>query len=315
MSGTDPRLRLSVYTIGVPTADAALTAIRDLTRQTARASIELIIVTLDRGSVEDHELDAFGAHQWVFVPEVRTSGEGMATAVRAARAPYVTYLEEHGTHDPAWAERLLAAFDAGYEVVTFAMANGNPESLTSWAHLYGQFGFVVEPVESRETDMVSGHHTAYRRDLLLEYGERLHEMLEDESALAMDLHARGVRMVIAGDALSYHLNLTKIVPLMKLDYRGMRSFAATRSHGWSWGRRLLYACGTPLVPLLRMRRSLAAVWRTGRQRQLMPGIVLPMALAMAAGGWGELAGYLLGRGRSAEDRVPVELTRRTMLGE
>jgi hypothetical protein len=40
-----------------------------------------------------------------------------------------------------------------------------------------------------------------------------------------------------------------------------------------------------------------------------------MALAMAAGGWGELAGYLLGRGRSAEDRVPVELTRRTMLGE
>lgn len=304
-------LKLSVLTIAYDSAGDCRMVIQELQRQTSRAEMEIIIVAPNREGIEESQFDGFGAWQWVILPKVRTCGAAMEAAVRVATAPFVTYAEEHSYLHHAWAERLIAAHEEGYDVVGFAIENANPKMLTSWAHLYGQFGPVVAPVESGESDFLAGHHTSYRTELLLDYGGLLGDMLEDEGALYLDLRAKGIRMFIAGDAVSRHVNISSLKAYMYMDYLGQRSFASSRAKvgNWPWWRRGAYAGAAPLIPLVRLRRILAHIRRTDRQDQLLPKILVPIVLALLAGAWGEMLGYLIGGGDCAERRTPVELQR------
>jgi hypothetical protein len=303
--------RLSVYTIAYETAAECQMVIQELGRQTARADLELIVVAPDRAGIEAEDLAGFGAVRWVNPPTVRACGEAMEAAVRVARAPFVTYAEEHSYFHEAWAERLIAAHARGHDAVGFAMENANPQTVTSWAQLYGQFGPLVAPVESGASTFLAGHHVSYRTSLLLGYGDLLAAMLEDEAALFLDLRARGIPMYVAGDAVSRHVNISSLPAYIRMDYLGQRSFAAARARVGRWPRwrRLAYAAATPLIPLVRLGRILADIRRTGRQRQFLPRILVPIIPALLAGAWGELLGYTLGSGTSATQRAPVELQR------
>ena len=308
---------LSVVTIGYESAADCRMVIGELARQTRAGELEVILVAPDREGISDAHIGSFGAWQWVTVPEIRICGAAMAAGVRTARGPYVTYAEEHTYLNDDWAEQVLAAHEKGYEVVGFVMENANPETLTSWAHLYGQFGPVVAPVESGEGDFLAGHHVSYSRSLLLEYGDSLDEMLEDESALFLDLRSKGVRMYVAGEAISRHVNISSLSAYMLMDYLGQRSFAGARvqAGNWSFFKRLAYASAFPLIPLVRLRRIIGDIRRSGRQEVLLPKILWPIGLALFAGAWGEMLGYLVGPGDAAERKAPAELQRENYLAK
>jgi hypothetical protein len=307
--------KLSVFTIASHSASECLMAIRALSRQTVRTDLEVILVSPNMDGVAPQEFDQFGSWHWLKMPVVRQAGLAMAEAARVARAPYVTYAEEHAQFRDNWAERLIAAHGRGYDAVGFAMDNANPATLVSWAHLYGQFGPVVHPVTPGESNVLAGHHASYSKELLIGYGPLAAAMLEDEAALHLDLRRRGIRMFIAGDAVSKHVNLSSLTAYMRLDYLGQRSFAATRASAgkWSWSKRAAFVAATPLIPFVRLRRILHHIWRSGRQRELMPQILFPISLALMAGAWGEMLGYLIGGGDSAEHKIPLELQREEYL--
>ena len=304
-------MKLSVFTIASESPSQCQLVLAEMRRQTLRAEMEIIVVSPTHDRLKDEDFKNFGAWQWVKLPSARTCGAAMEAAVRAAKAPFVAYAEEHSYFDEAWAERLVAAHEAGYDAVGFAMENANPETLTSWAHLYGQFGNVVAPVESGETDFLAGHHVSYRKSVLLDYGNLLADMLEDESALFLDLREKGRSMFIAGDAISRHVNISKLGSYMRLDYLGQRSFAAARANvqNWPWWKRALYAGAAPIIPWVRLRRILRHIRRTGRQQEMLPQILAPIGLALIAGAWGEMLGYLLGSSDSAQRKAPLELQR------
>jgi hypothetical protein len=88
-------LKLSAFTIGYESASECRMVIEELRRQRSREAIELIVVAPNRDGIEDELFEGFGAWQWLILPDIRTCGKAMATAVRAARTPYVTYAEEH----------------------------------------------------------------------------------------------------------------------------------------------------------------------------------------------------------------------------
>lgn len=319
MAKTAPKKppKLSVFTIADQSASQCRSVLRELQRQTICSHIEVILVTPDREGLEDKEFNAFATWQWINLPEIRNSGAAKLAAVHAARAPLVTYAEEHSFFDEAWAERLVATHERGYPVVGFAMENANPKNLVSWAHLYGQFGPAVAPVESGESDFLVGNHVSYRKNLLLEYGDMLEELLQDEGALFLDLRAKGIPMYIAGDAISRHINLSSLKSYITLDYLGQRSFAAIRAKAgnWPWWKRWLYAGAGPLIPAIRLRRILFHIRRTGRQTEFLPQILVPISLALLAGAWGEMVGYIFGAGDSAEEKAPIELQREKFISK
>lgn len=305
-------MKLSVFTIGLESAADCREAIESLAKQDLAHELELLIVSKSAEGVDEGVLQRFWAVRHVPLPESRECGAAMAAAVRAAQCPYVTYAEEHATFEPGWADALIRAHEAGHDVVGFAMLNNNPEKMVSWAHLYGQFGPVVAPAESGPVQLLGGHHASYRTAMLLSYGPLLQAMMEDESALFLDWKSKGGVLWLAGDAESGHINVADFWAYCKLDFNGQRGLGSARARAGNFSllKRIVFACACPLVPLVRMKRIVSHIFRTGRQGQLLPWVLLPMIPALSAGALGEAIGYLWGLGDSAKQRSPLELQRR-----
>lgn len=306
---------LTVVTIGASSAADCRHVLDSLRRQTWREKIELVVVAPSSAGLIPEDEAAFASCRWIGPPPCGTFGQSMRAAMEVSQAPYVTYAEEHAHFDEAWAEHVMLAHQRGYPVVGFPMLNANPQTLTSWAHLYGQFGPVVAPVESGLRPFLAGHHVSYQRQLLDSYAQQLASMWEDEGALFLDLRSRGIPLYLEGQALSYHVNISDLPSYLILDFIGQRSFAHARARVGNWGlaRRLFCALAMPLVPALRMARILRDLVRTGRHRQLLPQILVPITLALIFGACGEAMGYLLGPGNAARQKRVFEFQRDKVL--
>ncbi|MDA0660065.1 MAG: hypothetical protein O3C60_14660 [Planctomycetota bacterium] len=214
-------------------------SVRNLAQQTAASSIEVVFVCPDpqRFQSDEEDLSPFSGWQVIGVGNLLGAGEAMAAGIRAARGSLVGYGEEHSYPTPDWAERIIADFEAGpWSAVGFAMDNHNPQTMTSWAHLYGQFGSVVAPVSSGEVEVAGGHHVVYRHEVLLKFGDDLGRMMEDECALFFHLRERGYKIYLDGEAVAAHTNVEQWHAMASIEYYGHRGFAATRAMHWSWPR-------------------------------------------------------------------------------
>jgi hypothetical protein len=273
-------------------------AMRCLTAQTARSRIELVMVVSARSpcDADPADLSRFAAAQTVLVPSIEDPGHAFATGVRAARAPVVAYVEEHSFPEPQWGEALLRAHQAPVAAVGCAMGNANPRTLCSWANLFEEFGPVVAPAASGPASYLGGHHTSYKREVLLSYGEALGHLLDNETALHIDLRSRGYVLYLEGSAISNHTNISRIIPYFRQDYLGQRSFAASRAKAgrWSLVRRLAYVLAAPIIPLVRLKRIVGEIARARRTAQLLPRALLVLIPAVGCGTVGEVVGYLAG---------------------
>lgn len=316
-----PAAALSVITVTPGGYETCRKCIGYLCKQTTKEKIELIIAAPSRDGLglPQQDLACFHSHRVLEVGPVESTGMAWALAVRAAEAPVVAYIEEHTYPRPDWAQVLIDTHrDTSLAAVGFAMGNANPQTLTSWAHMYGQFGVAVEPAPSGPARALGGHHVSYRRDVLLGYGDQLPRMLSNECALFIDLIEKGHKLHMAGDAVTDHVHISRFGTYCLLDFLGQRGFAATRANigRWSFLRRVFYITASPLIPLVRMRRILRDIYRTRRNRNLLPQVLFVIAPALACGAVGEAVGYLLGAGRGVDRRrLPIELNRQAYLSE
>jgi GT2 family glycosyltransferase len=115
-----------------------------------------------------------------------------------------------------------------------------------------------------------------------------------------DLRARGYLLYLDPKAKVYHYNFESPAASMKEHFACGRSFAAARSRHWSALRRTLYAGGTPLIPLVRFSRVWKDIQRSGKSRDLLPGIIPPLLLGLATSALGELVGYVIGPGNARD---------------
>ena len=222
---------LSLIVLTHDTYDVCRRVIGFAARQTARDRIELVLAgpSAARIAADPADMAAFGHHQIVEVGEVVSTGEAIAEAVRAARAPVTCYLEEHDYIADDYAERIIGAmrrFDG--PAVGFAMRPHNP-GLVSWAHAFLQFGEVVDPVTADEVGELGGHHVAYRRDFLLGYGTFLPEVMTHEGILFEDLRKAGTPLHVAGDIVVEHVQISRLGALMRLEHMSQRIYADGRA--------------------------------------------------------------------------------------
>jgi hypothetical protein len=61
-------LKLSVFTIANDTASRCRTVLGELRRQTARAQMEIIVVSPNHDGIEESVFSGFGAWQWFILP-------------------------------------------------------------------------------------------------------------------------------------------------------------------------------------------------------------------------------------------------------
>ncbi|MBW4708905.1 hypothetical protein KX928_14040 [Roseobacter sp. YSTF-M11] len=285
-----------------------------LLAQSALKDIEVIIAgpSLDTINADHGELAQFGAYQVIEVGDLRSTGHGLSEAVKAATTPLVAYIEEHGFSQSNLAEVLIKEFYTHKRrVIGWGMKPANP-GLVAWAHIYLQFGQVVAPMQAGPTKRIGGHHAAYERELLLSYGDDLEAALADESALHGHLVSRGIEIFMTGETVSGHGQVSDLRSLVVLEFLGQRSYATTRVRlmEWSMANRIVYTLGAPIIPFLRCIRSVHHIRRSGRGRQLLPQVIVPMLIAACAGACGEAVGYILGAGKDTlTRRLDIELDR------
>ncbi len=294
-----PRLSVILATAG--RFASIRTTLRHLRRQTIAAHLEVIILAPDIIGFElpPEEQGAFQSVQLISLGQVTPVSEANALGVRHATAPIVVFSEDHAFPDRSWAEALVTRHEENWAAVGPVVRNGNPGTAVSWADYLLGYGPWHDARPSGEVKMLPGHNSSYKRAALLRLGGDLTELLTVESVLQERLLAKGERLYLDNSARISHLNFARLSVFLAVQYQNGRQFAACRVRSWSLGRRILYAIGSPLIPLVRFQRTLSLAVpfppRPGRTR-----ILNALIVGLVADGAGQFLGYVCGGGSSHE---------------
>jgi hypothetical protein len=301
-----PALSLIVATDSYPAIEDLLAALR---AQTALDRLEIVIAAPAAVHAEGAALDGFAHVQWVLADASKSLAGARAAGVRAARAAVVAFTETHSFPEPGWARALIEAHDGPWAAVGPAMLNATPADARTWGQLYVDYGPWVAPVEGGPVDDIPGHGSAYKREVLLAYGEDLGPMLEAEWNLHRDMRARGLRLYLEPGATTRHLNMTQKLPSFLQWMYYSRGFASTRCRDWTRARRAAYAAGAPLIVLRRLAQVVRDMRRTGRLH-VLPRALPSVLVSLSGSALGELVGYASGRaGDAAKANVKYEVHR------
>jgi len=266
-----------------------------LTKQTARESLELVIVATSRDALQPDErvLTAFPRHRIVELGEFSSLGAANAAGVRAASAPLVVLAEDHCFPDPDWAQQLIKAHEGPWVAVGPAVRNANPATAASWADLFIGYGPWLEPIQAKDVPFLPGHNSSYKRSVLLTFDERLAELLNVETVLHWELRRQGHRLRLEPSARVAHTNFSLWSSWLPVLWLHGRAFAAQRRKGMSAAARALFALGSPLIPFVRLARIVPTARSTPLRLQLLRSLPA-MLLGLSVDALGQMAGYAFG---------------------
>lgn len=291
--------RLSVVLVAFCDSPHLRMALDHQRMQTIARQMELILVTSSKARLEmvRGELEGFCGCTFLEMGHIEDEGSAKAAGVKAARAPLVAFTEDHSFAGPGCAEALVRAHSRGdFAAVGPVMDNANPRSAVSWGCF---LVFYSQWMAARKNcEHLPSNHSCYQREILLEYGDQLPHMLQAESVLHWDLVSRGYRLCQEPAARVYHLNFSRIRPLLVEYFLASRVFAADRARSWGTAKRALYALGSPLLPIVRLKRIIDDTKRIRLDAGLLVHAFVPLMLNLCAGSAGEMLGYSCGQGKA-----------------
>lgn len=296
-SRNDPTV--SVIVVAERYSECLRLTLESVGAQTIAPELECILVTRSRDGLALAGDAVQGLHSFRIVEDsaMDDAGKAKAAGVRVAKAPLVAFIEDHSYPDPGWAEALAKAHASAPAAAVGSMVlNANPTSHASWGCFLVYYGMYMQARPPEHVRHLPGNHSSYRTDVLLEYGSRLPEMLQAEITLHAELRARGMTLRQEPAAKVFHLNYARVGPATREYYLASRVFAAQRRRQWAAARRLVYACGSPLLPLIRLKRILAQARGAGLSAGVTAGALGPALLILCAGAAGEFLGYAMGIG-------------------
>jgi Glycosyl transferase family 2 len=290
----DP-LRLSIV-LATDTYETLRPVIQCLRRQIDQDHLEIVIIApgenLER--IDSSQLAGFGAVRVVAISTPLSLPRARAAGVRAASAPMVFIGETHCFPEPDMCNRLLAGFtDERCAAVVPAIVNANPTTALSWASYLTDYGVWGPGRASGRLEQTLKYNGAYRRDVLLELGDRLDELLDaNNEELWPILQRRGYYSCFDCNARTNHVNATKLRAMMRIRFFAGALIGAQRARRWTWVRRVTYVIGSPLIPVVLVWRARSNI-RFGAPGQRLPlGTTLGISVGALMKTIGEVLGYL-----------------------
>ena len=307
--GANTSPELSVVLVARDRFDVVRRTVAALRTQTILHQIELLIVTVGETTIADRrpdELQGFARVQLIFVGPFKDVDKASAEGFLRASAPVVAHMEDHVFPDPDWAEAVLDAHRGPWAAVGGKMINANPATMLSWANILISHMAEVTPRKGEATRL-STHNATYKTKVLEAYGERLAGYLGRDGGLMRDLIAKGHKIYVDPCFRFQHQQMSVWRAMIAYRVNAGRNWAAARvnQNDWSWTRRLLYAVGGPLIPLVRLVRLVPRCRELGVYPRVIPTLFAVLALDAV----GEMIGYVAGTGRSLEIMAEYEVDR------
>ncbi len=183
-------------------------------------------------------------------------GSLRAQAVHNARGQVVAFLEEHALAQPGWLKALVRDFHKGY-----AGVGGSPEALNPGVGLSDvfsliNFGFLL--TSSTPVNQLPVHNGAYRRDILLSFGNQLPMLLASDLLLSPKIIEKGFTLLADPEVKILHLNMEYGSHGLLAYYNWNIIFGRNRAqlNHWSLSRRIFQFLIIPLVPCIRYFKHL-----------------------------------------------------------
>ena len=181
----------------------------------------------------------------------------------------------------------------GGEIYNGCSARGFADPIYLMGH-----GPWIPPAPRGEAELTALHDTCYKREILLQYGDELGDLMLAETVLMRRLRLDGHRLYVDPEVKSMHGYTVTPLTLVAF-YAWSRCFAASRARAFKWSpaRRLMFGLLSPLIPPVRAARLLFYLVR--RRPASLPTffVGLPVILlAQAGAAVGEGLGMLFGLG-------------------
>jgi hypothetical protein len=299
MTESEPLLTVILATDTLARVERVL---QSLALQTISEKIEVVLVMTTHPDPRELERLTKGIHssQIVHVDSIVPLASARAKGVRIARSPFLFIAETHAYPDPELAERLIAALSSEWSVAVPGFRNSNPSSSLSWAGFLSDYGAWSDTLPGGEIDRSPSHDAAFRRSVLLEFGDRLDKALTFGDELYVTLRQRGQRCYFESGAGIQHVNIEKFRSFASERYLSGVLIGGYRRERWNWPKRILYAGGSPLIPVVILSRIYKGVREVGRRENLPRGTMPAIFLGAVFKAAGEARGYLFGAPHSAE---------------
>ena len=157
----------------------------------------------------------------------------------------------------------------------------------------------LAPTTLGECEMLPGHNSSFRREVLLSYGDDLERLLRADVSLFQQLVADGHHLYLESDAKFEHFNETSLSSIVKGYFFWHRGYGVERArvNSWSLARRALYVAATPLIPFYFVAKLLM---RLSKVRPDLVGEALigtpKILVAQLASASGQALGLVFGPG-------------------
>ena len=273
-------------------------ALRSILAQDCIDQLEVLLIDLDHHRSPPLPGSDHPSVRTIAMPETTVYSAARLRGIREAATGIVAFLEEHCRVYDGWAAALLRAHEGPYAAVGGEIHNGNPHVRLSRTIALMNYNPWMPPARRGEYDLLPGHNTSFKRDVLLSYGEELETLLAAEVALFHRMHRDGHRMLLEPDAKFEHINETRLASIARGYFLWHRCYGPIRARtfGWSRARRLLYIVATPLIPFYYLAR-LSLVLSTRPRLLLQAWLAAPQILAaQLASAVGQAVGLLFGSG-------------------
>jgi hypothetical protein len=288
-----------------------------LRAQTISHRLEVLVVAPSASEIDSDLLGAasFAALRTIEVGPIVKRGAAAAAGIQAASSTVVALIEDHSFPEPEWAAALLGAHTGPWIGVGPAVENANPGTMVSRVVFWLSYIALSGPQEAGPRERLAWHNSSYKRDALTAYGDRLGTLLEWEGSLQMDLRSRGHEMYLEPAARTHHVNVSRLASALGLHFVRGRIFGGLRAERECWPawRRVVYASGAPLFPIMQMRGVAPELRRTRvpfRAVVTHAPVLVALLTSMAAG---EAVGYLAGVGAATDRLESYELQRQIHL--
>ncbi len=281
--------------------DRAVGALGSVLAQDAVDRLEVLLLDLAPGEPPPLPDSDHPAVRTVKLPPDTLFSAAKAHGVRLAAAPAVAFVEEHVRVHPGWAQALIEAHKGPWAGVGAEVHNGNPEVALSRTIQVLNYLWWLPPAPRAEFDMLPGHNSSFKRDVLLAYGAELDELLRAEIVLHTRLRRDGHRLLVEPAARLSHINESSFASAARGRFLWNRLYGRMRARvfGWSRRRRIFYVAATPLIPFYTLARL--ALYALRHRPHLLPRLLAgsPFLLAVQlASVTGHSMGLLFGMGRA-----------------
>ncbi len=200
-----------------------------------------------------------------------TSYSGLrAQGAEIARGQVISYLEDHAEALPGWFKAITRGIENGH-----AGVGGVPQASNAgvgFSDISGMINYKYALDASSPQAYVAptlpNHNSAYRRDVLLSFGDQLRTMLTSDSILGIKITEKGYSLLIDPELRFLHANLVNSLMVGRNFFYWNIIFGRARAQifKWSWLRRALQIFITPISPFIRYFKYFLHVQKYNREK-------------------------------------------------